>query len=224
MHEGGALPGREWWNSARARFVLYLGTAETDRCQSCARVLEPKQLHPTSDWIVQQLREAFPLPCPSRYVLFDHDAKFGNEVLTFLKSSDLKPMRRAFAVLGRTASPNDGWAARAANCWITSFRCMSIICGGLGGIILAINHDNRTHTDLNKGTPANRAMEQRSIRSTHISSAPRIGGLHHRVQLVRSSLSTFPTRQTRTTSSAAVDSAVQTQIARTAQDKSQLPV
>ena len=30
--------------------------------------------HPTSDWIVQQLREAFPLPCPYRYVLFDHDA------------------------------------------------------------------------------------------------------------------------------------------------------
>ena len=24
--------------------------------------------HPTSDWIVQQLREAFPLPCPYRYV------------------------------------------------------------------------------------------------------------------------------------------------------------
>lgn len=25
--------------------------------------------HPTSDWIVQQLREAFPLPCPYRYVV-----------------------------------------------------------------------------------------------------------------------------------------------------------
>jgi hypothetical protein len=50
-------------------------------------------LHPTSDWIVQQLREAFPFPCPYRYGLFDHDAKFGNEALTFLKSSDLKPMR-----------------------------------------------------------------------------------------------------------------------------------
>ena len=39
--------------------------------------------HPTSDWIVQQLREAFPLPCPYRYVLFDHDAKFGNDVLNW---------------------------------------------------------------------------------------------------------------------------------------------
>jgi putative transposase len=42
-------------------------------------------LHPTSDWIVQQLRQAFPLPCPYQYVVFDHDAKFGNEVLHFLK-------------------------------------------------------------------------------------------------------------------------------------------
>jgi putative transposase len=36
--------------------------------------------HPTSDWIVQQLRDALPLPCPHHYVLFDHDAKFGSEV------------------------------------------------------------------------------------------------------------------------------------------------
>jgi putative transposase len=51
----------------------------------CRRILQfNATLHPTSDWIVQQLREAFPLPCPYRYVVFDHDAKFGNEVLQFL--------------------------------------------------------------------------------------------------------------------------------------------
>jgi hypothetical protein len=32
-------------------------------------------LHPTSEWIVQQLREAFPLPCPYQYVLFDQDGQ-----------------------------------------------------------------------------------------------------------------------------------------------------
>jgi hypothetical protein len=31
--------------------------------------------HPTSDWIMQQLREAFPLPCPYRYAILDRDAK-----------------------------------------------------------------------------------------------------------------------------------------------------
>jgi transposase InsO family protein len=50
----------------------------------------------------------------------------------------------------------------------------------LGREYLRYYHKDRSRIGLNKGTPANRAMEQRSIRSTHISSAPRIGGLHHR--------------------------------------------
>jgi putative transposase len=31
--------------------------------------------HPTSSWIVQQFREAFPESCPYRYALLDRDAK-----------------------------------------------------------------------------------------------------------------------------------------------------
>ncbi len=33
--------------------------------------------HPTSQWIVQQLREAFPFGSAPRFVLFDRDAKYG---------------------------------------------------------------------------------------------------------------------------------------------------
>src|ERR1043165_4478675 len=36
--------------------------------------------HPTSVWMVQQLRDALPLPSRYRYVLFDHDAKFGRDM------------------------------------------------------------------------------------------------------------------------------------------------
>jgi putative transposase len=49
--------------------------------------------HPTGEWIVQQLREAFPLPCPHRYVVLDRDAKFGGEVVAFLKASGITPIR-----------------------------------------------------------------------------------------------------------------------------------
>jgi hypothetical protein len=78
--------------------------------------------HPTSDWIVQQLREAFPLPCPYRYVLFDHDSKFGSEVLQFLNASALKPMRTSIRSPGKTDWRSVGWGVRAANCSITLSR------------------------------------------------------------------------------------------------------
>jgi hypothetical protein len=50
----------------------------------------------------------------------------------------------------------------------------------LGRDYVAYYHQDRTHISLNKGTPGNRTMEQCSIGKTRISSAPRIGGLHHR--------------------------------------------
>ncbi len=40
--------------------------------------------HPTSEWIVQQLREAFPEAGPYRYVILDRDTKFDSAVITFL--------------------------------------------------------------------------------------------------------------------------------------------
>jgi putative transposase len=36
--------------------------------------------HPSSLWIAQQIREAFPYEHSSKYLIFDRDAKFGNEV------------------------------------------------------------------------------------------------------------------------------------------------
>jgi hypothetical protein len=36
--------------------------------------------HPTSLWVVQQLREAFPYESASRFLIFDRDAKYGTEV------------------------------------------------------------------------------------------------------------------------------------------------
>ena len=42
---------------------------------------------------MQQLRQALPLPCPHRYVLFDHDAKFGNDVFKFLQASGIEPLQ-----------------------------------------------------------------------------------------------------------------------------------
>jgi putative transposase len=49
--------------------------------------------HPTSDWVVQQLRETFPEAGPYRYALFDHDSKFNDQVMNLLRSTGLEPKR-----------------------------------------------------------------------------------------------------------------------------------
>jgi putative transposase len=49
--------------------------------------------HPTADWVVQQLREAFPEASPYRYVILDRDSKFDADVVAFLKATGLKPKR-----------------------------------------------------------------------------------------------------------------------------------
>jgi putative transposase len=69
--------------------------------------------HPTSEWIVRQLREAFPLPCPQRYVVLDRDSKFGSDVIEFLKASGIRTIR---------TSVRSPWQNGIAERWIGSCR------------------------------------------------------------------------------------------------------
>jgi len=52
--------------------------------------------HPTSEWVVQQLREAFPESTEGQYLIFDRDAKCGVEVLDFLNSCGISPARTCY--------------------------------------------------------------------------------------------------------------------------------
>jgi putative transposase len=49
--------------------------------------------HPTSAWIVQQLRDALSESCPCRYAILDRDAKFGAEAIDLFEASGVKPKR-----------------------------------------------------------------------------------------------------------------------------------
>ena len=51
---------------------------------------------PTSRWITQQLREAFPLEASLKYLIFDRDRKFGFEVITAVKAIRIIPKRTSF--------------------------------------------------------------------------------------------------------------------------------
>jgi putative transposase len=69
--------------------------------------------HPTSFWIVQQLREAFPFGSAPRFVIFDRDAKYGLEVPSAVRSLMVNPVRTSLE------SP---WQNGVAERWIGSCR------------------------------------------------------------------------------------------------------
>ena len=49
--------------------------------------------HPTAEWVVQQLRDAFPEAGPYRYAIFDRDSTFSEDVVAFLEATGLQPKR-----------------------------------------------------------------------------------------------------------------------------------
>ena len=119
--------------------------------------------HPTSLWIVQQLREAFPFDSAPRFLIFDRDAKYGLEVPAVVRSLNMCPVQTSFE------SP---WQNGIAERWVGSCRL------DLLDHIIALNErEDRTHLGLEKETPGGRTH---SLPSVRISSQPRLGGLHHR--------------------------------------------
>jgi putative transposase len=136
--------------------------------------------HPSSAWIVQQLREAFPEPCPYRYAVLDRDAKFGKDMTDHLVSSGIKPKRTSFR------SP---WQDGIAERWIGSCRrdlldhVLVINETHLRRLIrdyLSYYHADRIHDSLEKDSPSTRPVSHKPDPSANLISLPRIGGLHHR--------------------------------------------
>lgn len=66
----------------------------------CRRILHFNLTrHPTSLWIVQQLREPFPFESDPRFLIFDRDAKYGLGVSTGIRSLKMDPLRTSFRSL-----------------------------------------------------------------------------------------------------------------------------
>jgi transposase InsO family protein len=135
--------------------------------------------HPTSAWIIQQLREAFPFESASRLLIFDRDSKYGLEVLVAVRSLGRRPIQTSFE------SP---WQNGVAERWVESCR------RDLLDRVIAFNeahlkrllaecvryyHEGRTHLGLQKRTPGNRP---RSTDRGRVIAFPRLGSLHHRYE------------------------------------------
>ena len=138
--------------------------------------------HPSSLWIAQQLRDAFPYQHSLKYLIFDRDAKFGCQVLSAVGSFDVASVRTSFK------SP---WQNGVAERWVGSCR------RDLLNHVIALNerhvkrllaeyvryyHEDRTHLGLQKETPSQRMTAVRTS-DYQVASMPRLGGLHHRYDL-----------------------------------------
>jgi len=136
--------------------------------------------HPTSGWVVQQLREAFPYDSAHRHLIFDRDAKFSLDVVAAVRAMGSKPTRTSFR------SP---WQNGVAERWIGSCRrdlLDHIIVRDerhlkrLLADYVRYYHDDRTHLGLKKDTPEGRAVAATGASEGPIQCRARLGGLHHR--------------------------------------------
>jgi transposase InsO family protein len=139
--------------------------------------------NPTSAWVMQQLRDAFPYQAAPKYLIFDRDAKFNPEVVAEVRTMGSKPVRTSFK------SP---WQNGVAERWVGSCRrdlldhVIALDERHLKRLLaeyIRYYHEDRTHLGLRKETP-HRRTAQRPRGPERVVSRSRLGGLHHRYDLV----------------------------------------
>ena len=137
---------------------------------------------PTTAWISQQFREAFPGESNCKYLILDRDAKFSPEVIGTIRKFGIKPSPIA---------PRCPWQNPFAERWVGSARRdlfdRVVVFGPEHALHLLYQyldyyHNDRTHLGLNKETPLGRLMIERVDSKAKVVALPRIGGLHHRYE------------------------------------------
>jgi putative transposase len=144
--------------------------------------------HPTAQWLVQQLREAFPEDRAPKYLVLDRDGKFNGEVAAMLKCLGSKLIRTAY---------HSPWQNGVAERWVGS--CRRELLDHV--IVLSEPHlprlvreyiryyqEDRVHDALDKDTPTGRVLERRQTEAARVVGVPRVGGLSPSLPVARGRL------------------------------------
>jgi putative transposase len=138
--------------------------------------------HPTSVWVSQQLREAFPYDSNAKYLIFDGGSNFNTDVVDTIKNFGIEPTRTGYR------SP---WQNGIAERFVGSCRrdlLDHVIplnehhLKRLMNEYVRYHHDDRTHLGLEKQTPGSRVVALKNG-SSQVVAMPRVGGLHHRYDI-----------------------------------------
>ena len=112
--------------------------------------------YPTSTWITQQVRETFPDEAGARYLILDHDGKYGLEVPAAIRAMGIGPRHTALRC---------PWQNGVAERWVGSCRrellnhVTPVSERHLRRLLsdyVHYYHDDRTHLGLSKQTPNGR--------------------------------------------------------------------
>jgi putative transposase len=135
---------------------------------------------PTTAWVAQQLREAFPFEAAPKYLVFDRDRIFDSNVVSTFRSMSVEPIRTGYRC---------PWQNGVAERFIGTVRrelLEHVIVFGrrhlhrLLSEFLEYYPLDRTHQGLGKESPLGRPPEDRPDRNSNVVSLARVGSLHHR--------------------------------------------
>jgi len=135
--------------------------------------------HPTAEWVVQQLKNAFPFDSALIYLIFDRDSIFSVRVKQFIKDMSVKP---------KVISYKCPWQNGVAERFVLSVR------NDMLNQMIIFNEEQlrdfmkqyfdyynneRCHLAVGRDSPNGREIQNKPFKSARIISFPRIGGLHH---------------------------------------------
>jgi hypothetical protein len=103
--------------------------------------------HPSTDWVVQQLRHAFPEAGAYRYAILDRHTKFDDSVMTFLQATGLTAKRTSVRAPWQNGTPER---------WIGSCRgelLDHMIALNERHLLRLLHHVSYHHQALGKDTP-----------------------------------------------------------------------
>jgi len=137
--------------------------------------------HPTSPWVVQQLREAFPNDNSPRFLIYDNYSIFSERVTESIMNIGVESRRTAFR------SP---WQNGIGERWVGSAR-RELLDHVIGLNERHLHHllreyveyynTDRVHTRL-QDSPIGRPTDHRPSPEARVVGLPRVGGLHRRYE------------------------------------------
>jgi putative transposase len=139
--------------------------------------------HPSAQWVIQQLRDAFPFDQVPKYLIMDRDKIFSQRVKGFLE--------RQLGIKSKVTSYKSPWQNGIAERFILSIR------NELLNHVIVFNenhlrrlvkayieyyHKDRCHLSLGRDSPLGRAAQKKPSESANAISIPKLGGIHHRYE------------------------------------------